>query len=220
MSLFRNFAVLRQHKDNPFAPIQILTGDIRKGCNSRRGRLLDERRSFRIKLRIERRFESRSQDGVVSLKHGRLAHVRSQFSLFRRSPTHKNLPLATFCTSERVFAVLFARRKKYQSVSLTGRNRGSANLDSAHPNNNFALTKLKPSQRENRGSANLDSAHRNGGFARTKLKPFPKEIRGFANLESAHKNSHFAQTNLNPSAALRRPFPTFCKVQKVGQKTL
>ena len=42
----------------------------------------------------------RSQDGVVSLKHGRLAHVRSQFSLFRRSPTHKNLPLATFCTSE------------------------------------------------------------------------------------------------------------------------
>ena len=32
--------------------------------------------------------------------HGRLAHVRSQFSLFRRSPTHKNLPLATFCTSE------------------------------------------------------------------------------------------------------------------------
>ena len=37
----------------------------------------------------------------VSLKHGRLAHVRSQFSLFRRSPTHKNLPPATFCTSER-----------------------------------------------------------------------------------------------------------------------
>ena len=32
--------------------------------------------------------------------HGRLAHVRSQFSLFRRSPTHKNLPLAIFCTSE------------------------------------------------------------------------------------------------------------------------
>ena len=40
---------------------------------------------------------------LVSLKHGRLAHVRSQFSLFRRSPTHKNLPLATFCTSERHF---------------------------------------------------------------------------------------------------------------------
>ena len=44
--------------------------------------------------------------------HGRLAHVRSQFSLFRRSPTHKNLPLATFCTSERAFWLLFARRKK------------------------------------------------------------------------------------------------------------
>ena len=46
----------------------------------------------------------RSQDGVVSLKHGRLAHVRSQFSLFRRSPTHKNLPPATFCTSEQHFS--------------------------------------------------------------------------------------------------------------------
>ena len=80
----------------------------------------------------------------VSLKHGRLAHVRSQFSLFRRSPTHKNLPPATFCTSERVFAVLFARRKKYQSVLPYREFRGSANLESAHPNNDHALTKLNP----------------------------------------------------------------------------
>ena len=42
----------------PFAPIQILTGDIRKVRNTRRGRLLDERRSFPSKSRIERRFES------------------------------------------------------------------------------------------------------------------------------------------------------------------
>ena len=60
----------------------------------------------------DRALNRRSQDGVVSLKHGRLAHVRSQFSLFRRSPTHKNLPLATFCTSEHAFWLLFARRKK------------------------------------------------------------------------------------------------------------
>ena len=58
MSLFRNFAALRQHKDNPFAPIQILTGDTRKPCNTRRGRLHDERRSFQRKSRIERSFES------------------------------------------------------------------------------------------------------------------------------------------------------------------
>ena len=67
---------------------------------------------------LNRPRESRGSQPSISLKHGRLAHVRSQFSLFRRSPTHKNLPPATFCTSERVFAVLFARRKKYQSVSL------------------------------------------------------------------------------------------------------
>ena len=59
-----------------------------------------ENRSSYPKHHFDRRFEPRSQDGVDSLKHGRLAHIRSQFSLFRRSPTHKNLPLAIFCTSE------------------------------------------------------------------------------------------------------------------------
>ena len=58
MTLFRNFAVLRQHYGYPFAPIQILTGDTREGCAFRYRWLHDERRSFRIKLRIERRFES------------------------------------------------------------------------------------------------------------------------------------------------------------------
>ena len=47
--------------------------------------------------------ESRGSQTSISLKHGRLAHVRSQFSLFRRSPTHKNLPPATFCASEHAF---------------------------------------------------------------------------------------------------------------------
>ncbi len=74
---------------------------------------------------LNRPRESRGSQPSISLKHGRLAHVRSQFSLFRRSPTHKNLPLATFCTSERVFAVLFARRKKYQSVPSQGASRFS-----------------------------------------------------------------------------------------------
>ena len=67
---------------------------------------------FRQNLESSGDLNRRSQDGVDSLKHGRLAHVRSQFSLFRRSPTHKNLPLATFCTSEHAFWLLFARRKK------------------------------------------------------------------------------------------------------------
>ena len=61
---------------------------------------------------LNRPRESRGSQPSISLKHGRLAHVRSQFSLFRRSPTHKNLPLATFCTSESAFWLLFARRKK------------------------------------------------------------------------------------------------------------
>ena len=154
---------------SPFAPIQILTGDTRKGWNTRRGRLHDDGRSFQRKSWIERRFESSPESrgsqtsGVLLVlfvqakriksfplqgvskfckprisaqnqnfartklnplplclpPHGRLAHVRSQFSLFRRSPTHKNLPLATFCTSERAFWLLFARRKKWQLVLFT-----------------------------------------------------------------------------------------------------
>ena len=93
---------------------------------------------------LNRPRESRGSQPSISLKHGRLAHVRSQFSLFRRSPTHKNLPLATFCTSERVFGYF---------------------LHAAKSNNSFPC-------REHRGSANLDAVRRNGGFALTKLNPF------------------------------------------------
>ena len=106
---FRKFAVLRQHKGNPFAPIQILTGDIRKVRNTRRGRLLDKRRSFPSKSRIERRFESQ---------------------VAGRSPV---CFLVTFCTMQKVTI-----------RSLCREHRGSANLESVHPNNNFSLTKLKP----------------------------------------------------------------------------
>ena len=65
---------------------------------------------------------------IVSLKHGRLVRVRSQYSLFRRSPTRQNLPPATFDASERLhygspfapvqnmavrFAALINFRKKF-----------------------------------------------------------------------------------------------------------
>ena len=141
----KNPAILLQSALNPYAVTPERRTDSKpfRRCFVRKTGFGSCRRKFLQKY-FRQSFESRSQDGVDSLKHGRLAHVRSQFSLFRRSPTHKNLPLATFCTSERVFAVLFARRKKYQSVSLTGKFRGFPNLESAHQNNNFPLTKLNP----------------------------------------------------------------------------
>ena len=58
MTLFRNFAVLRQQCGNPFAPIQILTGDTRKPYGFLYRRLHDDGRSLQRKPRIERRFES------------------------------------------------------------------------------------------------------------------------------------------------------------------
>ena len=60
------------------------------------------RKSYVSSGDLNRPRESRGSQPSISLKHGRLAHVRSQFSLFRRSPTHKNLPQATFCTSEQL----------------------------------------------------------------------------------------------------------------------
>ena len=127
----------------PFAPIQILTGDTRKACSSRHGWLHDAGRSFQRKSRIERRFESRSQDGVDSLKHGRLAHVRSQFSLFRRSPTHKNLPPATFCTSEHVlFGYFLHDAKSDKPFSLSGAPRFSKPRFSS-PQLRFRTNKIK-----------------------------------------------------------------------------
>ena len=84
-SLFRNFAVLRLMHSFPFAPIQILTGDTRQGCSSRRGRLLDECRSLQRKPCIERRFES--LPGVQ-----RFANLWGTFGSFRTSEKNKTVP--------------------------------------------------------------------------------------------------------------------------------
>ena len=72
-------------------------------------------------------------------------------------------------TESRVlFMVLFARRKKYQSVSLTGKLRGFANLDSAHPNKNFPLTKLKPFSKKDSRFCKPRISAQNYNFAQTK----------------------------------------------------
>ena len=86
-----------------------------------------------------------------SLKHGRLAHIRSQFSLFRRSPTHKNLPLATFCTSEQLLFGSFCRSKKNKPVSLSG---AFHCMESMPLSGQHAARAM-----EFRGFANLDSSH-------------------------------------------------------------
>ena len=104
---FGKTSVLRQLYSHPFAPIQSLFAAVlqTKPVSTRAAD------NF-CKVTSGRALNRGSQGFAVSLKHGRLAHVRSQFSLFRRSPTHKNLPPATFCTSEHAFWLLFARCKK------------------------------------------------------------------------------------------------------------
>ena len=75
------------------------------------------------------------------------------------------------------FLVTFCTMQKVTIRSLCREHRGSANLESVHPNNNFSLTKLKPFQKKIRGSANLESTHLNNKFALAQLNPLP--LRGF-----------------------------------------
>ena len=123
----KNTAVLLISALNPYAVTPERRTDskpfrrrfVRKtGFGSCRWKLLQKyfRQSF------ESSPESRGSQPSISLKHGRLAHVRSQFSLFRRSPTHKNLPPATFCASEHVlFGYFLHNAKSDNPFSLAGR---------------------------------------------------------------------------------------------------
>ena len=142
---FRKFAVLRQHKGNPFAPIQILTGDTREGCAFRRGRLHNDGRSFQRKSRIERRFESQvagrsrlletwspcsrpfailpvsAVSDAQKLATGNFLHVRAE-SLSLPDGTLRVLfspPLAAFLLFPAGnFSILFVRHKKYDKKAL------------------------------------------------------------------------------------------------------
>ena len=120
---------------HPFAPIQILTGDTREGCAFRYRRLHDDGRSFRIKLRIERRFES--SPGVQRVATLDLLETWSPcsrpFAILPVSAVSDAQKLATgnFLHVRACFLVLFARRKKNKTVPFR-EFRGFANLDSAH----------------------------------------------------------------------------------------
>ena len=144
-SLFRNFAVLRLMHSFPFAPIQILTGDTRQGCSSRRGRLHDEGRSLQQKPRIERRFESQVAGRSRLLETW--SPCSRPFAILPVSAVSDAQKLATgnFLHVRACFFVTFCTTQKVTIRSL---------------------------HRENRGSANLDSARRNGGFAQAQLNPF------------------------------------------------
>ena len=78
---------MRQHDGNPFAPIQILTGDTRELCVFLCGRLHDDGRSFQRKSRIERRFES-SPESRGSQTSGVL------LVLFVHAKSTENVPFA------------------------------------------------------------------------------------------------------------------------------
>ena len=115
-----------------------------------------------------------------------LTSVRNSpcFDGLRRTKTcHRQL----FARPSTCFLVTFCTMQKVTIRSLCREHRGFPNLESVHPNNNFPLTKLKPSQRELRGSANLESAYPNNNFPLTKLNPFK---------ESSPDKKHVSETNI------------------------
>ena len=74
--------------------------------------------------------------------------------------------------------------------------------------------------REFRGSANLKSAHRSRSFAPQQLNPFPKGIPRFRKPRISTRRLQLHAKPIKSFCRPRRIFPTFCKIQKVGQKTL
>ena len=118
MTLFRNFAVLRQHYGNPFAPIQILTGDTREACGFHRDRLHDDGRLFPPKSRIERRFESQ---------------------VAGRSPA---CFLVTFCTTQKVTIRSLYREHRGSANLDSARRNGGFPLTKLNPFGTFLSESL------------------------------------------------------------------------------
>ena len=139
MTLFRNFAILRLMYSFSFAPIQILTGDTREGCNSRHSRLHDERRSFQRKSRIERRFES--LPGVQ-----RFANLWCAFWFFLHNAKRINpspfRELSRFC-KPRISSPQWRLRTNKIKTFQKGASRFCKPRISAQ-NYNFALTQFNP----------------------------------------------------------------------------
>ena len=155
----------------PFAPIQILTGDIREGCHARHSRLHDVGRSLPPKSRIERRFES--FPGVQ-----RFANLWGTFGSFRTSEKNK---------------IVLPRREL----------RGSTNLDSAHPNDNFPLTKLKPFPKGESRFYKPRFSTPKRQLPTNKIKTFPKgriEVLQTSNQRTKHQ----LRTNRMKSSAASR----------------
>ena len=149
---FEKTSVLRLHYGNPFAPIQSLFAGVlqAKPVSARAA-------GSSCKITSDRALNRGSQGFADSLKHGRLAHVRSQFSLFRRSPTHKNLPPATFCTSEHAFWFFLHDAKRINRFPFREAPRLRQPQISA-PQPQLRTATIKTFLRKLRGSANLETA--------------------------------------------------------------
>ena len=117
-----------------------------------------------------------------------LTSVRNSpcFGGLRRTKTcHRQL----FARPSTCFLVTFCTTQKVTIRSLCWEFRGFANLESAHPNNTFPLTKLNPFKAS------------------------------FEVLQTSKQRTQ-TTTSCNLIKSCRKLFPTFCKAQKVDQKSL
>ena len=101
---------------------------------------------------------------MMKAGHFRKSHVSSG-DLNRPRESRGSQPSACFCGT-------FCTPQKVPIRFPFGKLRGSANLEAAHPNNNFPLTKLNPFQKGvPRFSKPRISAHKQN-FAQCQLNPF------------------------------------------------
>ena len=100
-------------------------------------------------------------------------------------------------TESRVLFGYFLHNAKSDNPFPCRELRGSTNLESAHPNNNFPLTKLNPFETFRFAeSLSLPEQHTPCAFFRlTAVFPIGN-FRGFANLESARHSGGFAHNHI------------------------
>ena len=100
-----------------------------------------------------------------------LTSVRNSpcFGGLRRTKTcHRQL----FARPSTCFLVTFCTTQKVTIRSLCREHRGSVNLESAHSNNTFPLTKLKPFQKGDSRFCKPRISAQNYNFAQAQLNPF------------------------------------------------
>ena len=144
---------------------------------------------------------------VRNARHGRLHDDGRSFQPKSRIERRfESSPESRGSQTSGVLPVLFVQAKRIKPFSLSGKIRGSANLESVHQNSKFAQTNLNPFEPFlSESFAPSGAAHSVCFFRLTAVFPVGN-FRGFANLEASRRRRRLrtAASRLFPGGISRQ----------------